>query len=79
MSPADVPSTASASWGRARLTAREAEVLRCLASGRTARAIGRELGVSELTIRKHLENVYAKLDVHDRLDAVLAAIRTGII
>ena len=59
------------------LTPRESEVLLKLTSGRTARAIARELGVSERTVRKHLEHVYAKLGVHDRLGAVLLALRTG--
>ena len=59
------------------LTPRESEVLLKLTSGRTARAIARELGVSERTVRKHLEHVYEKLGVHDRLGAVLLALRTG--
>ena len=61
------------------LTPRESEVMLKLTSGRTARAIARELGVSERTVRKHLEHVYEKLGVHDRLGAVLLALRTGAV
>lgn len=55
------------------LTPREAAVLRLLADGLTAAAIARRLSVSERTIHKHLEHVYAKLSVSDRLSAVLLA------
>ena len=74
-----LPGVPLAGEGRptAPLTPRESEVLRKLTSGRTARAIARELGVSERTVRKHLEHVYEKLGVHDRLGAVLLALRTG--
>jgi DNA-binding CsgD family transcriptional regulator len=59
------------SSGAARLTDRENEVLLLVASGRTAARIGRELRISERTVHKHLENVYLKLGVHDRISAVL--------
>lgn len=55
------------------LTPREQEVLRLLATGATAATIGRQLGVAESTVRKHLEHLYTKLDAHDRLTAVLNA------
>ncbi len=61
------------------LTAREAEVLREVASGATAAAIGRRLGISAATVRKHLERVYAKLDCHDRLIAVERARTLGLV
>jgi DNA-binding CsgD family transcriptional regulator len=61
------------------LTEREAEVLRHLATGATAIAIGRRLGISPGTVRKHLERVYAKLDCHDRLVAVEKGRAMGVI
>lgn len=61
------------------LTPREREVLALLATGRTAQAIGRETGISHRTVRKHLENAYAKLGVHDRLQAVELARDLGIL
>ncbi|MGO4599992.1 response regulator transcription factor [Terrabacter sp. 2RAF25] len=54
------------------LTARERVVFEALASGASARQISRELGITETTTRKHLQHIYAKLGVHDRLSAVLA-------
>lgn len=62
----------------AALTEREHQVLRALAHGATAHAIGHQLGISERTVGKHLENIYAKLGVHDRLDAALLARSLGI-
>jgi DNA-binding CsgD family transcriptional regulator len=56
-----------------RLTAREAQVLAALAEGLTAHAIAHRLGTREATVRKHLEHVYAKLGVSDRLAAVTLA------
>lgn len=56
--------------GAARLTARQRELLRLVAEGLTNRQIGRELGLSEGTVRKHLENVYARLGVQNRVQAI---------
>lgn len=61
------------------LTSREIEVLRMLSDGLLARTIARRLGVSERTVHKHLGNLYAKLDVHDRLLAVRRAESLGLI
>ena len=52
------------------LSARERVVLELLATGGTAAAIGRALGISETTVRKHLQNLYRKLGVSDRVSAV---------
>ncbi|MHA3703664.1 response regulator transcription factor [Jatrophihabitans sp. YIM 134969] len=70
------------SWsteGRVSLTRREQEVLGCVARGLTASAVARVLGISERTVRKHLEHCYAKLDCHDRLVAVDRARRWGLL
>lgn len=61
------------------LTARELAVLRLLAEGLTADAIGRRLGVSRHTVRKHLEHLYRKLGVSDRLVAVREARARGLL
>ncbi|HYH32665.1 MAG TPA: LuxR C-terminal-related transcriptional regulator [Pseudonocardia sp.] len=61
-----------------RLTPRELAVLGQLADGLTAAAIGRRLLITERTVHKHLERVYAKLGVRDRLGAVLRAQRLGL-
>ena len=61
------------------LTGRELAVLRLLADGLTAESIGRRLGVSRHTVRKHLEHVYRKLGVTDRLVAVREARARGLL
>ena len=54
------------------LSPREESVLTLLATGRSARQIARELGITEATTRKHLTHIYRKLGVPDRLSAVVA-------
>lgn len=54
------------------LTPREREVVSHVADGRTNDEIAHLLGISSQTVRKHLENVYEKLDVHTRTGAVAA-------
>ncbi len=65
--------------GGVRLTQREISVLGLLGDGLTADSIARRLGVSNRTVHKHLEHLYAKLDRSDRLSAVLQAQRLGIL
>ena len=52
------------------LTAREREVLGLVARGWTNREIGAALFIASATVRKHLDNVYAKLGVRSRAQAV---------
>lgn len=61
------------------LTDRELDVLRGVASGLTARAIGLELHLAERTVKGHLEAIYAKLDVSTGAAAVATAIRAGLL
>lgn len=56
------------------LTAREAEVLRWMAEGKTNPEIGVILGISELTAKKHVENILHKLNVPTRSAAAAAAV-----
>ena len=56
-----------------KLTARQWELLRLLAVGHTNAQIARRLGVSEGTVRTHLENIYEKLNVSSRTAAVTRA------
>ncbi|MFN8130592.1 MAG: LuxR C-terminal-related transcriptional regulator [Solirubrobacteraceae bacterium] len=55
------------------LTSREAEVLRALMAGRGTREAAADLGISPRTVAKHLQRIYAKLGVTDRVAAVAAA------
>lgn len=61
------------------LTARERDVLRIMALGRDARAIANELGISLHTCRGYVKSILAKLDAHSQLEAVMKAIRTGLL
>jgi DNA-binding NarL/FixJ family response regulator len=57
------------------LSRRELEVLRLLAIGLNTRAAAERLHVSPATVRNHVQNLFAKLDVHSRLEAVAYASR----
>ena len=59
------------------LTEREIEVLRLAAHGMTNREIGRELEISHRTVQGHLANVYGKLQVNSRTEAVTEALKRG--
>ena len=61
------------------LSAREAEVLRLVARGRTNAEIGKELFISEATVKTHLLRVFSKLDVADRTAAVTTAMSHGLL
>ena len=60
-------------------TDRELEVLTLVARGLTNRAIGRELALSEATVKTHLVHLFTKLGVTDRTAAVTAALDRGLI
>jgi PAS domain S-box-containing protein len=55
------------------LTAREKEILRCLAEGLSTAAIGKRLFIAPVTVRNHVQNILHKLDVHSKLAAVAFA------
>ena len=55
------------------LTSRQWELLRLLAAGHTNADIARELVVSVSTVRKHLENIFARLGVTNRTAAIVKA------
>jgi DNA-binding NarL/FixJ family response regulator len=61
------------------LTERELGVIRALAQGMSDRQIARSLGISEKTVRNHTSNIYRKLHIFDRTQAVIYAVREGVI
>jgi DNA-binding NarL/FixJ family response regulator len=61
------------------LTPREVEVMKLVAAGRRDKEIAVALSISNQTARVHIKNIYAKLDVGDRTEAMNVAIRRGII
>jgi DNA-binding NarL/FixJ family response regulator len=62
-----------------RLTARETEILKLMASGISNRAIADALSLSEGTVKNHVSSVFSKLGVTDRTNAVLRAIAKGLV
>jgi DNA-binding NarL/FixJ family response regulator len=61
------------------LTERELSVLRAISKGCSNKIIGAELGISEHTIKNHVQNILAKLGANDRTHAVTIALQRGFI
>ena len=61
------------------LTSREIEVMKLVAAGRRDKEIALALAISSQTVRVHMKNIFAKLGVSDRTEAMSVAIRRGII
>jgi DNA-binding NarL/FixJ family response regulator len=59
------------------LTEREIEVLRLVAQGLTNKAVGQALRISDRTVQGHLANIYGKLNVSSRTEAVTEAFKQG--
>ena len=72
-----MPSTMNA--GCRELSAREIEVLRLVADGRSNKAIGQTMGLSALTVKSHLARIARKLGTGDRAEMVAVALRAGAI
>jgi DNA-binding NarL/FixJ family response regulator len=77
--PAAIAQQIAIHSGDEALTQRELGVLRLVAQGKANKVIAWELSVSEDTVKSHLKNIFAKLDVSDRTHAVTAALRRGAI
>ena len=61
------------------LTEREREILALMPTGMSNESIAEELHVSTRTIATHMQNIYRKMDVHSRLEAVAMATRRGLV
>ncbi len=61
------------------LSDREMEVLKLLAKGLSNKEIGRALWIGETTVKTHVSHILRKLDQSDRTQAVLAAVRAGLV
>ena len=62
----------------ASLTPREREIIGLIAQGNGTKRLAAELGVSEKTVRNHLVSIYDKLEVSDRLELAIYAVRHGL-
>jgi len=61
------------------LSNREIDVLHLVANGKANKEIAQAMSLSDETVKAHLKNIFAKLDVNDRTHAVTVAVRRGII
>jgi DNA-binding NarL/FixJ family response regulator len=61
------------------LSARELEVLKCVAAGNSNRAVASMMYLSEDTVKSHMKNISSKLGANDRTHAVMIAVKRGII
>ena len=61
------------------LTEREVEVLKLLAVGMYNKEVAESLEISERTVKNHVSNIFKKLDVTDRTQAAVFAIRNGLV
>lgn len=75
----DHPAAAPDSAPGSELTPRELEVLRLVALGRSTPEIAGELAISSHTVLNHIRNLRSKLDAASKLEAVVAAIRLGLL
>ena len=73
------PTPLPPSGEQALISKREEEVLRLVATGASISEVGRRLYISSKTVKNHLSSIYQKLDCHDRAQAVLKAVRMGLI
>lgn len=65
--------------GAGSLSRRELEVLTLVAEGMNNRAIAEKLFISENTVKNHIRNIHEKLQVHSRMEAVVRAVREGVL
>lgn len=77
--PAALVAKLAASLSRETLTEREREVLELLARGKSNKEISGLLNVSETTVKSHLGNIFRKLDVLSRTEAIAVATHQGLI
>jgi two-component system NarL family response regulator len=77
--PANVASLLAARNEHGVLTAREADVMKLLATGLRNKEIADKLDLSEATVKVHIRNIFSKLHVNDRSAAITIAIQRGII
>jgi DNA-binding NarL/FixJ family response regulator len=61
------------------LTDRELEVLRCICDGQSNKEIADTLNISPMTVKTHISNLLSKLDLQDRTQAAVYAIRSGLV
>jgi two-component system, NarL family, response regulator len=77
--PQSVSKTLEECGPQSQLSSREIEVLELIANGFSNKEIGRALGITEATVKWHVNLILNRLDVADRTEAIVAALQRGII
>jgi two-component system, NarL family, response regulator len=77
--PSEVAGIIAEHMGEDPLTQREIDVLKEIARGRTNKEIAELIGIGEETVKSHIKAIFSKLDVSDRTQAVVFALRRGIL
>jgi two-component system, NarL family, response regulator len=77
--PASVSKSLAERPPHSELSARELEVLELIVKGRSNREIGEALGISEATVKWHVNIILSRLNVSDRTQATVAALQRGIV
>ncbi|MBF6559200.1 MAG: response regulator transcription factor [Candidatus Binataceae bacterium] len=80
--PPSVQAEIASQWESARanrLTARESEIITCVASGLRNAEVAERLSITEATVKTHLNNIFQKLGLRDRVELTLYAFRSGLI
>jgi DNA-binding NarL/FixJ family response regulator len=77
--PAEIAEEMTRHYSSDDLSPRELEVLRDIAGGRSNKIVADRLQISEDTVKGHMRSILAKLSANDRLDAVLIAMKRGIL
>ncbi len=62
-----------------KLTSREVQILQLAAEGKTIAQIAKELHISKRTVRSHIENILFKMQVNNRIQAIILAYKLGLI
>ena len=78
----DIEQVAREMWNegrKERITAREMDVLQCIAKGFSNQDIGKALNLSEKTVKNHLTSIFHKLKVNDRTQALIYALKNKLL
>ncbi len=77
--PPDIAASLTEYFAADDLSAREIDVLRCVAAGHSNKIVADRLSISEDTVKGHMKSLMAKLQANDRTHAVMIAMRRGFL
>ena len=80
--PPTLQAEMAAQWGASnskQLTSREVEIVCCVSVGMRNAEIGERLSIAEATVKTHLNNIFQKLELRDRVELAVYALRHGMI